>query len=781
MVGTPIGREQRFSKDRPCPICGGHDRLPHGKGVRCFGFLSSDGLYAHCTREDLAGAIKPDRDGLSYAHRLYGLCRCGMTHGDPLPPNLAIIGSKAKRGRKEIARYSYQDESGAELYHVRRYEPKAFYPYLPGAETPALGDVRRVPYRLPDLLAADPDVMIFVVEGEKDADALADLGLVATTSQGGAGQARQWLDADFTAAFAGRPVAILPDNDHDGRRFATTAAEGLRATARAVKIVALPDLPPKGDVSDWLAAGGTPDDLIALFADAEPAPAARTLPTLDADERHLPRIVPLAWDALSAANDPPRLFSFGGLLTRLRRDANDLPQTEPLTEDRLRYELARAANWEAARKGGALLTSPPTIVVRDMLADPKPPLPPLDAIVAAPSFATDGSVQTEPGYHPASRAYYAPAAGFAVPAVPDEPTGRDLDRARDLIADELLGDFPFTGDAERAHAIGLLILPFVRALIAGPTPLHLIEKPTAGTGATLLADMLLYPATGMELAALTEGKDEDEWRKRITARLRMAPVAVLIDNLRQRLETISLASALTATYWEDRLLGTSDTARFPVRCAWIATGNNPSLSSEIARRTIRIRLDARADRPWLRTNFRYPDLRDWARGKRGELARAALTLGRAWLADGKPIAPDAPKLGMYESWSRVIGGILGTAGLPGFLANLAEFYDRTDTEGSAIRQFIAAWWGTFSVRPAGVAELFRLVAGDAIDLDLGDRSERSQRIRLGLLLGDLRDRHYRLPDGAMVRVVGTGALHRAQQWQLVPAADNGESGEHVNV
>lgn len=762
MAATPISPAQRFTRARPCPVCGGHADLPHGKGVRCYGFLSSDGDYAHCTREDLAGGIAPDKDGQTYAHWLRGGCRCGQRHGEAAPPRLTVVRGTAR----EVARYPYRDAAGTELYHVRRYDPKDFRPYLPEAAFPGLGDARRVPYRLSELLTADPAAPVFVVEGEKDADALAARGLVATTSQGGAGQARQWEEDGFADALADRAVIILPDNDRDGRRFAELAGGGLARVAATVRVLALPGLPEKGDPSDWLAAGGTAAELLAL-ADAASAPPA-ALPTLSADERHLPLIVPLAWEALGRANEPPSLFVFGGLPTRLVAERAGGPVTQPLDEDRLRFELARAANWETARKGGTVLTVPPTPVLRDMLAAPHPPLPLLELITVAPTFAPDGSVRVAAGYHPASRTYFAPAPGFAVPDVPDAPTARDIDCARALILDDLLGDFPLVGDSERAHAVGLLLLPFVRSLIDGATPLHLIEKPMPGTGASLLADMLIFPATGQEIAALTEGRDEDEWRKRITARLRLGAAAILFDNLRQRLETASVAAVLTATYWEDRLLGTSDTLRLPVRCAWIATGNNPALSSEIARRTIRIRLDARSDQPWLRAGFRHPNLREWAREERAALAWAALTLGRAWLAAGRPARPDAPRLGMFESWSRVIGGILDAAGIPGFLGNLGDFYDQADSEGRAIRALVAAWWSRLGGAAVGVADLYRIVADEGLDLDLGDKSERSQRIRLGRLLGELRDRQYRLPGDLIVRIAAAGTLFRAQQWQLAP-------------
>lgn len=273
MTATPVGGAQRFRRDRPCPICGGHKDLPTGKGKRCYGFLSTDGTYAHCTREDRAGGIRPDPDGQTYAHRLHGECRCGQTHGEPTGPTFRYTSNSNGHSngtgthRREVARYSYTDEAGHELYHVRRYDPKDFRPYLPGADLPGIHGVRRVTYRLPELMEADPGEFVVAVEGEKDADNLGAEGILATTSQGGAGQCRQWLDPAFVAPLKGQHVVILPDNDQDGERYAATVAQGLAGVAASVRKVRLPNLPPKGDVSDWLAAGGTINELIML-ADA---------------------------------------------------------------------------------------------------------------------------------------------------------------------------------------------------------------------------------------------------------------------------------------------------------------------------------------------------------------------------------------------------------------------------------------------------------------------------------------------------------------------------------
>ena len=111
-------------------------------------------------------------------------------------------------------------------------------------------DPPRPLYRLPDIRELGADDLVVVVEGEKCADALVAVGLEATTSSGGAAAAHKtaWTP------LAGRDVAIFPDNDTDGRKYAHTVAgilQALNPPAR-VRIVELPGLDAKGDVADFI-------------------------------------------------------------------------------------------------------------------------------------------------------------------------------------------------------------------------------------------------------------------------------------------------------------------------------------------------------------------------------------------------------------------------------------------------------------------------------------------------------------------------------------------------
>lgn len=165
--------------------------------------------------------------------------------------------------------YGYTDAAGKLLYETIRYTPKDFRQRRPdghGGWTWELRGVERVPYRLPELVAAvAAGRIIHVVEGEKDADALRRLGLVATSSPLGAGK---WPAAWGQRFFLGAKVVVLPDNDEPGRSHAEDVARSLHGHAAEVRVIELPSLPDKGDVSDWIVAGGNIEQLRELVRTA---------------------------------------------------------------------------------------------------------------------------------------------------------------------------------------------------------------------------------------------------------------------------------------------------------------------------------------------------------------------------------------------------------------------------------------------------------------------------------------------------------------------------------
>ncbi len=157
---------------------------------------------------------------------------------------------QAKKTPSTIAEtYDYCDASGKLIFQAVRMEPKGFRQRRPDGNGGWVWSVKGcevLPYRLPELLQSSGTV--FVVEGEKDAHSIESIGLVATCNASGSGK---WKPG-HAKHLAGRDVVILPDHDDAGRRHAEQVAVSLPSIAKTIKVIELPGLPDKGDVSDWL-------------------------------------------------------------------------------------------------------------------------------------------------------------------------------------------------------------------------------------------------------------------------------------------------------------------------------------------------------------------------------------------------------------------------------------------------------------------------------------------------------------------------------------------------
>jgi hypothetical protein len=488
------------------------------------------------------------------------------------------------------------------------------------------------------------------------------------------------------------------------------------------------------------------------------APASRSPPTTSAssgrpqiqgNERQLRDIRSDALSALHAANRPPRLFQRAGGIARIafvqQEHATILPRVQQLDPDALRGELTNVADWFTLKHGkqGDYVTSdlPPLSIARDILSQPKLDLPPLYGVVTCPTFAADGSLVVADGYHATSGLWHHRTLTDLAP-VPEAPDEAAVAAARSALLD-ILADFPFIDAASRANAVALLLLPFVRPLIAGPTPLHAVDAPSPATGKDLLVKSALLPALGQEVGATTAAKDPDEWRKKITSALLADSPAILWGNVVQRLDSEHLAAVLTDTIWRDRQLGHTRELLLPNRAVWTTTGNNLAFSRELARRVVWIRLDARMETPESRSGFRHPNLPAYVRGQRTELVHAALTLVRAWLAAGRPAGGQT--MGSFENYVAVMGGILGVAGVPGFLANADELRRRSDVETADWRAFVLAWWQRWGEARVGVSDLATLLwedGGKRTDLlttQVSAPTERGALTQLGMRVSRKRD------------------------------------------
>jgi putative DNA primase/helicase len=175
--------------------------------------------------------------------------------------------------------YDYTDADGQPLYQVVRTSPKDFFMRRPGANGAWVGKldgVERVLYRLPEVIeAVKAGRRVFVVEGEKDAEALRRKGEVATCNPGGASKGKSKWRREYSEYLVGAEVIVVADADEPGRRHAEAIRASLAGVAASVRVVE----PAEGkDAADHLAAGYGVDDFVAVRGDAQETSRSALIP-----------------------------------------------------------------------------------------------------------------------------------------------------------------------------------------------------------------------------------------------------------------------------------------------------------------------------------------------------------------------------------------------------------------------------------------------------------------------------------------------------------------------
>ncbi len=635
----------------------------------------------------------------------------------------------------------------------------------------------------------DPSIALHVTEGIRKGDAIASAGgcvidvggvwnWLGTNELGGKTALADW----DSVALKGRHVRLVFDSDSACKPAVAKALVRLKrfieSRAAIVEIIYLPDLEggAKQGVDDYLANGGTLESL-TQYASRDvrmpPDDAEDPLPTIVVNNRHLREISQECWQLLVKGNGGgPRVFQRAGRLCQVSTAQGEPVRLVDWERDDVVFYLDRLAEFVTLKeKNGELASMPsrvPDDVVRDLMVAWNKPLPVIRGVVGTPIFGADGRLVVAPGYQEATQLYYEPP-GLAVPEVPERPSEEDVERAKMLLTYDLLGDFIFADEAGLAHALAAALTSLAREMIDGPTPLFCIDAPAQGSGKGLLADCIAMLVSGAKAAVMVTGGGDDEMRKRITAVLRDGGPIVLLDNVKHILDSAALAAALTSTQWADRVLGKSQTIVLPNRALWLATGNNLRLDHETARRSVWARLDAKMDRPSERTGFLHDPLIPWLREHRHELVWTLLVLIQHWLCRRRSTW-DGRAMGSFESWSRVVGGILQAASIDGFLRNRDELHLRADTETAEWRAFVTAWWENFDQQAVSVGDLFPLVR----ERDLlpsvfmrakDDASERALKTRLGVALAQRRDRRF---GDLFLRDLGTDGHQKGARYRLEP-------------
>lgn len=577
-------------------------------------------------------------------------------------------------------------------------------------------------------IAAQPGAPVWFVEGEACADALAKLGVVATTAGGATSDDR----ADFSP-LRGRTVTIWPDHDAAGGQHGVRVATRLRALGCTVETIdaAALALAAGGDAADWLAAhpAATVADLATLprVRETPPEPTPPASETARADDMPPPcsevaetkrvrvqigrSLRVSATDAvLRVLRTRSELYDFGdGAVAFVAEGRARAVGAEWLVD-----HLGRVCDFfsERATRDGVVheqAEDAPAPIARAILAkhDARG-FRRLVAVVTAPTLRADGSVLDVPGYDDASRLLY--CAGSEAPRVPAAPTPADALAALRVLW-RPYREFPAVDDVDRGVILHALLTATVRASL--PTaPGIALDAPAAGTGKTLAAKCVGILATGTDPAILPPAEADEEVRKRLFAALRDGHRVLLWDNVREPLGYAALDAFLTAATFADRVLGVSETIALPNRALFIATGNNIRLTGDTCRRILVARLDAQVAQPYAR-EFDF-DPHAICTRDRLSLVVAALTIIRAWIVAGRPKAASG-RTASFEVWDDLVRQPIcwladlvrkaGAADLPALadpLGSAKRAYE-SDPETTKLAALLAAWNKVFASAPTTVA------------------------------------------------------------------------------
>jgi hypothetical protein len=394
-------------------------------------------------------------------------------------------------------------------------------------------------------------------------------------------------------------------------------------------------------------------------APSQPQPQSGIWPSIRILAGELPRVVDEAEQALLASGH--ELYQRGGLIVRptlstlkAARNRDTLAwRLIQLNAQHLIELMTRAARFYRynERKKRFLVTDAPLKIAETYLArEGLWRVPILTGIVNTPFLRIDGTLCDQPGYDAATGLVFKPN-GVSFPRILPRPNRDDALKAL-AVLNKPIETFPFVTSADRSVALSGILTPLDRHALA-TAPLHAFDSPVAGSGKSLLVDLIAMIAIGRLMPVISQGRNEEEFEKRLGAALLAGDVVVSIDNIDRELQSAFLCQALTQQMLNIRLLGYSRNIETPVLASVYATGNNLTVAGDLTRRTLMSTLDAGIERPETRT-FDV-DVLSSARAERPRLVAAGLTILRAWHnTEQKEEGAKLDPFGGFDSWSQRI-------------------------------------------------------------------------------------------------------------------------------
>lgn len=373
---------------------------------------------------------------------------------------------------------------------------------------------------------------------------------------------------------------------------------------------------------------------------------------------------------------------------------------QTVTTPWLREQFARYAQWAKKQKKKLTPIDPPTDAATAYLARVGNwNLRFLKGVIQAPTLRPDGTVLQDKGYDTDTGLLYDPGrTEFA--RISDSPTKGEAHAALEVLK-QPFREVRFDGEPHRSVALAAVMTALVRRMFPS-APLIALDAPTAGSGKSLLSEIICIIATGHKPAMMSQGKSDEENEKRLSSVLMAGDPVIVIDNCDRPIEGDFLCTMLTQEKVRPRILGRSEVANVPTGSLVIATGNNIELAGDITRRTLFCRIDTGEERP---DQIAYSfDAIAETKETRPQLVVAALTILRAYIVAGRPTP--LKKIGGFEQWGLIREALVWLDQPDPELTR--ELVMADDPHKALLVDFLRLWRDVFKDQQLSLSEVARM-------------------------------------------------------------------------
>jgi len=442
----------------------------------------------------------------------------------------------------------------------------------------------------------------------------------------------------------------------------------------------------------------------------------------NAEARHKPLIRVVAGDlhcvvdgAEKELANRGRHYQAGGLIVSVSTDpTTGDPSIVPTSAPALTRELSVAATWEKydGRAQDWVRCDPPARHAAILFdAQNFRYLPPLAGLARQPYFREqDGELIMQPGYDKTAQRFGVfDARQFVIP----DPTPEAARKALTLL-EELLTEFHFVGDTDKAAALAAIFTAVVRPTLAYAPGFH-VRAPVFGSGKTYLCELIGAFAGPGGNAKVSYPTTSEEATKVILSLLLFSPAVIEFDDMdTDWIPHGTIKRMLTAEHITDRILGVSKTATVSTRTLFLGSGNNVGPIRDLLRRVLTIHIDPRCAAPATMSYKGFPV--DKVRQRREEYVSAVLTIIQAWRMAGSPRADVDTIVTFGGAWSDYCRHPLMWLGHPDPATALLEQV-RHDPDGDALGGLMTEWHAAFGSAPTTVRKAVEVAWGNSNLLD----------------------------------------------------------------